>query len=508
MSKEANKRIAKNTIYLYIRMLFIMAISLYTVRILLKNLGIEGYGIYNVITGTVSMLSTISVSLSAATQRFFNIAMCNNDQKKLSIIFNTCILIYACISIIIVLLGETVGLWFISTQLNFPNERTTAIIWVYQFSLLSFIITMLSIPYSSAIIAHEDMHYYSYIGIIDCLLKLIFAYYLSKIKIDSLIIYSFLLLIISLGIFLSYTIICRKKYSECRIQKIHDNSILRKILSFSGWTIFGSSAGILNNQGNNILINIFFDPIVNAARSISFQICNAMTSFVTTFYTAMRPPLIKSYASKDWEYSIILFNISNKVIFYLMMILCLPIFFNTQFILYLWLSETTHYMEVFTKLALVYAIINALNAPITTLIQAEGSVKKYHLIVESIILLSLPFTYLLFKLKFDAYYTYIISIVVFFIAHIVRLVILKNAIEFISIKKYLSDFIFRATIVLIISSIVPLLIDFNYQDSWKKLIISTILTTIISVICILFIGLNKKERQFAIKKISKTNFHV
>lgn len=483
-------------------MLFVMGVNLFSVRILLNALGLEGYGIYNVIAGVVAMLSTVSTSLSAATQRFFNIAISDNDEQKLSIIFNTCLKIYIGISLIILLIGETIGLWFVKTQLNIPTEHTTAVAWIYQFSIFTFISTMLSVPYTSAIIAHEDMQYYSYIGIGECLLKLIAAYSLYIINFNLLITYGSLIFIISILVFIAFSTFCRHKYKGCKIKNTYNKTVLKDMLAFSGWSFWGGIAGVLNNQGNNILINIFFTPAINAARTISFQICSAITIFVTTFYTAIRPPLMKSYANNQWEQALHLFNISNKTIYYLMILLCIPLFFNMEFILHLWLENVTPDMVLFTKLALIYAIINALNAPITTLIQARGTIKTYHLIVESIILLSLPLTYLLFKLNFAAMYTYIVSIIVFGIAHIIRLIIIKHYIQFISIKTYLCDFLGRAFIVTATSCIMPIYLHTIYvENTWYEFVISMILTLITSLLSILYIGLNSKEKSIIFQLI-------
>ncbi len=328
-------RIAKNTTLLYIRMMVVMTINLYSVRLVLNALGIEDYGIYNVIAGVTTMLSSVSSVLQTATQRYYSYSIGENALERLQKIFSTSIYIYVILSFIVIILGETIGLWFVNTQLVIPEERIKAVNWIYQFSIFSFVASIIQMPYSAAIIAHEDMGIFSLISVAECVLKVIVVLLILVIPLDRLIIYGAAIFLISILVLITYIFVGLNKYAECRYKKPTEKTLFKELISFSGWSLFGSVAGVGMSQVNTILVNIFFGPIVNAARAISFQFNMAVSSFVGSFILAIRTQMIKSYAEESYSYLNKIFYLSNKFIYYCLLMICIPLMFEMDTILLL-----------------------------------------------------------------------------------------------------------------------------------------------------------------------------
>ena len=477
-------------------MLVIMLVSLYTTRIILAELGVNDYGIYDVVAGVVTSLAFISQTLSSALQRFLSYAIGKQNHEELNEIFSASLAIFILIGVACLLIGETLGLWLVNNLLNIPENRLVAANIVYQFALFSFLITILSIPFISEIIAHEEMGIYSFVGIIDYTLKLGVAFILIFTTYDNLILYGFLSFLITLITFLIYYFVTKVNFSECNFKIPRRLSIFKELLSYSGWTLLGTVSGIANNQGNSILINVFFSPVVNAARAIALQVIGVISAFANNFFTSFRPPLIKSYAEENYIYTMQLFYSSSKLSFILMLVICLPIYIEMETILNLWLKNTTLQMITFTKLALIYAMIVSLNNPITTLIQATGKIRNYFVFVESFTLLSLPITYFSFKLGYPPEATFWGSIIVFSIAHIVRLIILKNTVIQFTISRYLDEFIRPSFIISILSSIIPFFIVNYFPIGLFRLFIVFSTSSILIVITFYFIGLNIDEQKF------------
>lgn len=508
MFEEApnNQRIAKNTVFMYIRMLFVMLLSLYTVRIVLSVLGEEDYGIYNVVAGFVSVIAFVSNSLQSATQRFYAYALGEKNHDQLKPIFNHFLLIFIMLALLVVILGETVGLWFVNHKMTIPEDRIYAANWVYQLALLSFVITIIAIPFSSLLVAHEKISVYAAISVLDCVLKLLIVFLLKVCPNDKLIWYGIWMLIVTLIKEITYYWYSRSKYEECRYKRCWDKNLFKSILSYSGWSLFGSCSNVANDQGNNVLINMFFGAIANASRAVSFQVSMALSSFSANFFIVMRPPIIKSYADKNYSYMMTLFYSSSKFSYYLIYMLFIPLFLETDYILDLWLVDVGDQMVLFTRLALIYSVILTQNLPITTMVQATGKVKRYFSIVEFFTLLSLPLTYLFFKLGYPAEYTFYVSIGVFFMAHIIRVIVMRSLISFFSIKEYLLRFIMPAILVTLLSAILPVYLHYHIDPAiWRLL--SVIAAALVSVLLIaLFVGMNKKERGLLFDMVGK-QFH-
>ncbi len=420
---------------LFFRMGVTMVITLYSVRLLLEILGVENYGIYTVVAGFVSMLNFLSQSMAIAVQRFYSFALGKGDEKELNHIFSISFLIFLSLAVLIIIVGETLGLWFVTTQLVIPTKSYQAVIWVYHFSIFTFAISMLRIPFSSILFAYEDMKLFAIINVIESVLKLFAIISLPLFGKDHLFFYGILLLVVAILSFLINFIVTTRKYPNSRFKYYYDKSLLKSMSSFSGWSLFGTLAGIVDNQGNNVIINIFFGPVVNAARDVSLQVQTAILSFSNSVYMAFKPQMIKSYAENNLKYMMQLFYFGTKSIFFLHILICFPLFLNTKELLNLWLVKVTDNMVIFTRLSLIFSTIFALNNPISTIVQATGRIRKYFIIVESVVFLSLPISYLLFYLGLPAQSTFWVSIGIFTLAHYVRLVILKKMIQF-SINEY------------------------------------------------------------------------
>lgn len=494
IKSSSNKKIAKNTLVLYLRMMIVMAINLYSVRLVLNALGSVDYGIYNVIGGVISMLSCVTSVLSTSTQRFYSYSIGENNISNLKKIFSTSSTIYLLLSLAVFILGETVGLWFVNNQLVIPEDRMIAANWIYQFSILSFIASMMQAPYSSATIAHEDMGVFAGITLIECLLKFGAAVTILFISTDKLILYGLLILLVYIFAYFAFFFTCRSRYSECFYTKTNDKILFNKILSFSGWTLFGSIASVGMNQVITILLNIFFGPIANAARAIAIQINGAIGSFSGSFIMAVRPPMIKAYAEGNYEFLNNLFNISNKMIFYLLGFILLPLYFEMDYIILLWLNKSDPQTILFSRLILIYAFIISLNNPITIIMQAMGVVRKYFVPVEVFTLACPILCYVLFKLGLPAESAFYLMILMAVLSHIMRLICLKRYYKGADLKKYLLDFLFRAITILLVTIVFLLYIQNIISSSLNRLLVDIVISFSILLGGLFFVGMTKSER--------------
>ena len=502
MSKT--RTIAKNSAILYTRMLVIMVIDLLLVRIILKALGEVDYGIYNVVAGVITMLSFFNNVLSTAIQRFYSYSLASIENHfKLKSIFSSSINLILILSCIVLIIGETIGLWLVNCQLVIPEERLLAANLIYQFTIVSFILSLLSIPYSAAVLAHEDMGFFSIVSVGSSVLKLSLAALIVFTTLDKLIFYGVILLFIHIISTLAYVVFSKIKYVECSYVKHYDKHIQKEILSFSGWSVFGALAGIGMNQINTILLNIFFGPIINTARAIAIQVGSSLNSFCSNFILAIRPAMIKSYAENDSTYLNRLFYLSNKFIYYLLLVFYVPLMVYTESILNIWLNYSNSETILFTKLMLTYSLILSLNNPISIIIQATGLVKRYNIYVETTVLLCVPITYILFKMGMPAYTTFIAMIVTAVSAHIVRLICLKDAFSKFSYKEYLLKFLLPAVIITFITFSFVILTTNLLLNIWLLLFIGLVVSFLSILIFVYFLGLSIDERQILSSLMSK-----
>ncbi len=481
-----NKTIAKNTIFLYIRMAFSMIVSLYTVRIVLQVLGIEDYGIYSAVGGIVSSLTIFTGALSTASQRFFSIEIGRGNNDSVNRVFNSMLLLYLLVGIIVFIIAETAGIWFLNHKMMIPKNRMDAALIILHCTLISFFVSIVTASFQAMIIAKENMKIYAYVGIYDVVIKLLIAYILHLFDTDKLILYAYLLLFASISSQLFYIIYTILRYKEVKICIKWDGQTITKITSFSSWTFVGCLAFLCNAQGLNLLMNVFFGPVVNAAYNIGNSVKNAVIQLGSNFFIAVRPSLIKEYAAENFKYVRKLFLFSTKAIFCLLFMIICPITIETKGILSLWLGEVGDYMVSFVRLMLLWALLLNLSDPITAVVQAANIVKRYHLTVDLFTLSSLPLAYLAFRFGATPNWSFIISILVLFIAHVIRLFILRNIIN-IGIREYFNKVVLRVLYAVCLSCIIVLIIRSVIVSNSTITLLSKIILEIFIVIGISYI---------------------
>jgi len=495
-----NSRIAKNTGMLYIRMLLIMAVALYTSRVVLNVLGVEDFGIYNVVGGFVAMVGFLKNSMAVATQRFLSFEIGNHDFAQLKRVFSMSMTIHFIIAFIILILAETIGLWFVNTQLTIPPERMEAARWVYHFSVLAFIVNVISVPYDAIIIANERMNVFAYISVLEVSLKLLLVFVLQWFAYDKLKFYAVLMFSVALIIRIFYGIYCSRNFSETKYHFFWDSKLLKTILSFSGWSLWGSAASVLQSQGVNILLNIFFGPVVNAARGIGYQVQGAVNGFVSNFQIAMKPQIIKSFASGDLKYMHQLIIQGAKFSYFLLFTLSLPILLETEIILRLWLKIVPEYTVIFTQLIIINILIDSISGPLMTAAQASGKIKLYQSVVGGLLILNLPISYFFLKFGFNPEVTLLISIFLSIIALFARLMIVQKLVE-LKMGNFILKVVARILIVTILSLIIPMILQFFLiEESILKFLVVGLMSVLSAAFCIVLIGLNNVERLY-LKKI-------
>ena len=502
-----NKRIAKNTLMLYVRLFLLMGVSFYMSRVVLQILGVEDLGIYNVVGGIVTMMSFMNSSLNITTQRFMNYEMGKGHTENLSKVFSMSFWSYAIIAVIVLVICETIGLWFFYNYLNIPSNRLDAAFWVYQFSVISFVVNLLTVPYTSTIIAHERMSIYAYISIGDAMLKLVLVFALKYINYDKLWLYGFMMLLVVLFVWLCNWIYCRHHFSETKLRLMWDGVMFKKLLSFSSWNALGAVANSVESQGVNILINIFFNSTLNGARAIAYQVRVAVNSFSANFLMAVRPQLFKSYAEGRHDYMYKLVFSSTKFSIYLLLVFILPLLFNTEYVLKLWLGEVTPQMVTFTQLVLVGIPLTTCFPVLANVSQATGRIKWYQIGASSMLLMIPISTYILFKCGFAVEWAFRLTSVWDAIGIAVRLFILKKDLQF-PVIKYLKKVVIP---VLLITAIDVLLMYYPLSvmslTGWKFLIISSGGIVLILLVLIWIMGLDSYEKRLITSYVQKMLFH-
>jgi O-antigen/teichoic acid export membrane protein len=496
-------RIAKNTLMLYFRQILIMLVSLYTVRVVLNTLGAEDYGIYNVIAGVVTMFGFLSSSMATGSQRYFAFELGRGDYEQLEKTFSVSFLIYVLIAAVVLLLAETIGLWFINTKLVIPRERMGAALWIYQCSVVSFIFTIMVTPFMAAIIAHEDMNIYASVSIVEVLLKLGIVFLLEVISLDKLQLYGMLLCavtIVNTGI---YRTICKRKYQECRFRFYWNKGLFKELTGFTGWNLFGASAFLLKTQGINILLNLFFGPLVNASRGIAVQVNNAVNTFSQNFITAIRPQITKRYAGEQYREMVDLVFWSAKLSYFLMFIFIVPILFEISYITKLWLKNPPPYVVVFICLGFLNTLFESISYPLMYVAQATGRIRLYQSIVSGISLLNIPFSYLALKVGFPPYSVMIVSVFLTIVAFFVRILVIKKLLAFFSIMAFIKQVLTPVFFVSVSSIILPFVIINIVSESFFRLCIS-FASIMVTIFCIYRIGLTKNEQMTVQRYLKNT----
>lgn len=496
---QSNKRIAKNTLLLYFRMLLLMGVNLYTSRIILQILGVEDFGIYNVIGGVVAMFSVISGSLAAAISRFLTFELGCGNIENLKRVFSSSVTIQLLLSIVILVLAESIGVFFMNTQMTIPPNRIVAANWVMQFSLLTFVINLISVPYNAAIIAHEKMAAFAYVSIFEGLGKLGIAFLIMISPIDKLIFYAVLMCILAVIIRVLYGVYCKKNFEECTCHLIFDKKQLKTMFGFAQWSFIGNSAGIMRNQGVNILLNLYYGPIVNAANGIANQVSTAVYGFANNFIIAVNPQIIKSYSQNEIEKSSALVKNSSRLSFLLLLLIIIPVIIETDFIMSLWLGNVPQYASNLVRLSLVMILFESLSLPLITIQNATGIIRDYQLVVGVLHLLNFPFSWIILSLGAPPTSVYFISIILVLICFYARLFMLKRIVNNISIKDFTIDVFLRCTLIFIFSYIC-VYIEYTLIDNAIIVIATSIITTILFGY---IFGMKKDEKKIIIDKIIK-----
>lgn len=494
---QHTQRIAKNTIILYFRMLFLMLIGLYTSRVILKTLGVADYGTYNLVGGVISMFSILTSSLSTAISRFITFELGKGQSERLNKVFSTSVNVQLILGLVVVIFSETIGVWFLNTHLQIPQERMVAANWVLQCAIASFVLGLLMVPYNASLIAHENMNIFAYISILEAVLKLVIVFALYISPYDKLITYAILLFAVSCLIRWIYATYCKRHYEECSYHYVYDKPLLKEMTGFAGWNLLGDGSWILNNYGVNILLNLFFGPVtgivLNAARGIATQVDNIVQNFVRNFMTALNPQITKSYAAGDLEYMHKLVFAGAKYSFFLMMFFAIPICLETELILKLWLDVVPDYAVVFVQLTLLSSMCVILGNTLITAVFATGKIRNYELVMGLMALSNFPIVWIAFKMGASPVAAYIVYFCVYFAMIFVRLYMVKDLINM-SAMLYIKEVFVKIVAVATCALLIPLYFYLSQDDSIYRFLRIMFSSVITSLLCIYTLGMNKGER--------------
>lgn len=505
-TSDNNKRIAKNTLFLYIRQIFVMVVALYTSRVVLATLGVTDYGIYNVVGGIVSLFTFINFAMQCSTTRFITFELGKKDENGVNIAFSNAVIVHIIISLIILLLGETIGLYIFYEKMNIPEGRFYAASWVYQFSIFTCIVNILSVPYNALITSHEKMNAFAVISILETILKLVIVWMLLIFSYDKLILYA--ILMFGVGVLIR---IVNQLYAIRTFKKIHflwpkNIAMLKDMVVYASWSLVGSAAFIFADQGQNVLLNIYFGPGVNAARGVAMQVKNAVSSLCNNFNQAVTPQINKSYAGGDVTYMHKLIFASSKYTYYLLFVMCLPVMLKAKTLLGLWLVDIPDHSVHFLQLILIISILTALGNPLSNAAGANGHIRNFQLIVGGINLLLLPLTWAIFNLFGHQMpeWAFVIQIVLCVAAQIARVFLVKPLIK-LSIWGYVKHVVFPCVMVTITSSIIPIIAVYFLSENFTTLVVVTILSVLSVLFSVFFFGLEKSEKDFLLLKLKKND---
>lgn len=498
-----NRRIARNTVFLYGRLLVVLVISLYTVRILLNALGVEDYGVYNVVGGFVSLFSFFNTTMANATQRFYNFEIGRNGEEAVNEVYNAVIRTQIICAIIIILVTEVIGVWYVNTKMIIPADRLWAANGIFQFSVLSLLLMILQIPYSAAAMAYERMDFYAIVGVIDVFLKLVIAFIIQYYAGDKLFLYGILFSTIAMIDFGLYYIYSKKNFRWLKYKKIYSKQLQKELLSFSGWNIFGSSAYMLRQQGINILLNYFFGVIVNAANGIASQVSSALQYFSANLVIAFKPQLIQSYASGNYDRTREMFFMMTKISYVLMYVIAIPIMINVDYVLKLWLGDAIpEYTSDFSILVIIMMLVGTLHTPIVQIIQATGCMRRFQIITSIVICSIIPISLICFIIGCDPKSCYWVCVIIYIINQIVALKMLNDIFEY-SYWDYFKLVILKCITFSLVLPIIPIIIKQCIDNPLQVLLLTCIASFFISIPLFFIVILNQSERAVMFSSIKQ-----
>lgn len=490
-----NTTIAKNTLFLSLRMVFVLFVSLFTSRVFLNVLGVEDYGISNVVAGFVSMFSFLNTSLANAIQRFYNAELGKNGSKGITKVYNTSLVIQGIIALFVVALLESVGLWYLYEKMVIPSDRFEVAFWLYQFSTISAAVVIMQSPFTAAVMAYERMNTYAVISILEVILKLGFALALPYISIDRLLMYGAFYMVLSILTFLSYFIYSKKEFKELHFQRSYKKSMFKDMISFSGWNLCGTFACMIREQGLNMVLNIFFGPIVNAARGVAYQVSGALQGFVSNLSLAAKPQMVQSFATGDSSRTIKLMYTMSKLSFIFLFVLSVPVIFNIDYILHLWLGNVVpDHAANFVVLVIITNFMNNLNAPLSNVVYATGKMRNYEVTFSVINLLIIPISFIVLKLGAPAEMAFIVYLVMTVFVQIGCLLVIHTLTK-ISLSDYFMSLIVPIVIVACITLPLIYIINFYLQQNLIGIVIEYIVITLLSSVLFYYVVLDSTEKK-------------
>lgn len=494
MEDNNNIRIAKNTLYLAIRMVLVVVVSLYTSRVILESLGVSDFGIYTVVAGFVSMFAFINNAMTTGVQRFYNFELGKNGLDGAQKVFNTSILTQLILAIIILVVTESVGIWYINNKMVIPADRFDAALWIFHFSVCALFINIMSVPFTAAIMAHEKMSVYAYLSVFDAIAKLLIAISLLYIPMDRLVTYGLLLLLVSIIFFLINIIYARYSFCEVRVRKEFHKSLFKDLLSFSGWNIIGKFAIVMKGQGLNMILNLFFGPVVNAARGIAFQVNSALNGFVSTVTTAVKPQMTQSYAQGNIPRTFHLMFSISKLCSIILILLAAPLCLEIDYVLTLWLGKNVpDYTSIFILLIFLSTFVSNLNAPVSFVVHATGKMKKYQIVTSLIEILMIPSSFIILKMGTEPWVVFIVEFVFVILGHIASLIILNGILHF-SLKDYLRDIVVSLLSLSVVTILMGYICKFIIPEGFVRLVCVTTITSITCVSFSFIFVLTKREK--------------
>lgn len=500
MPSADNKRIAKNTLFLYVRMILTILVNLYAVRVIWQVLGVEDYGVYNVVGGIVTMFAFLNSAMVASSQRFISFELGTGNKERLSKVFSISMTVHFMLALLILILAETIGLWFLNAKLNIPPDRMMAANWVYQCSIVAFIVNIVSVPYNACIVAHEHMKAYGYFGILEVILKLAIVFLLIFIPFDKLITYAVLIVAVSALMRLIYGYYCRQNFDECHYKFVSDHHLMRDMFSFAGWSFIGNLGFSVRDQGLNIVVNLFFNVAVNAAKGIASQIGGVISGFAQNFQMALSPQITKRFAAGETSSMMTLVFAGCKYSALLMMFIVIPLYFASEIVLKLWLDDVAPYTVGFMQLVLIMSLIDSMVSPITTALQATGRIKWFQIIISIIMVANIPLAWIWLKLEANPYIVLYVSILTSAIALVARLILLHHEVTF-SYRDFLVKVICRIIPVFIISGAIAWLLYSYFAHSIPGVISYALISVALIGITTFILGLGTSERRVLVATI-------
>lgn len=501
-NQENTKRVAKNTIFLFIRMVLVLCVGLYTSRVVLNTLGVEDYGIYNLVGSVVVLFSFLQQALTNATYRYLAYEQGKNDINRLKRTFSMAVNAHVILATCIMFLCELGGVWFLNNKLVVPEERIVAANIAFQLSIMCFCVSIIKTPYNSSIIAHERMNFYAYTSIVEVILKLLVVYMLVIFNFDKLILYSFLIFCIAILMFIWYWIQCKRLFEECTYKKGWDSGMIKGMMNYSGWSVIVNAVDVSVNQSIVFFFNMFFGVVANAAMGVANQVNSHLSYFLNSFTQSFNPQIIKSYAAGNKDYFMNLLFSSSKVSYYLLFFAAFPILLNIDFILELWLKTPPEGTQAFLFLIIAYSLVDAYSAPLWIGVHAAGKLRTHQILISSIKILNIPLAYMLLKFGLPAWTALALKAGLNIICSIVRPVYVSGLYN-LPLKDYFKEVWIIVYVVTLITVPIPLYVASLYDPSWIRLLLSSVSFFVIFVPVVLFLGLNKKERDILVGFVKK-----